>query len=138
MNPRIQNNFYVEPFKNVRMKQMNYNGFCMEEFPQYKAFNNGLENLTSVELISLIIGTGTKKNVEQARQLFNVMKESLRNIAKARVEVLLSLYLYSILFLTSTSIFYDCGCRLSIIWLFTVQRYGGSVRYQTPGDALFC
>jgi hypothetical protein len=30
MNPRIQNNFYVEPFKNVRMKQMNYNGFCME------------------------------------------------------------------------------------------------------------
>ena len=86
MNPRIQNNFYVEPFKNVRMKQMNYNGFCMEEFPQYKAFNNGLENLTSVELISLIIGTGTKKNVEQARQLFNVMKESLRNIAKARVE----------------------------------------------------
>ena len=42
--------------------------------------------MTSVELISLIIGTGTKKNVEQARQLFNVMKESLRNIAKARVE----------------------------------------------------
>ena len=33
--------------------------------------------------------------------------------------------------------FYCCGCRLSIIWLFTVQRYGGSVRYQTPGDALF-
>ena len=33
--------------------------------------------------------------------------------------------------------FYYCGCRLSIIWLFTVQRYGGSVRYQTPGDALF-
>ncbi|RGS46372.1 hypothetical protein DWX90_10155 [Segatella copri] len=41
------------------------------------------------------------------------------------------------LFLTTTSIFYDCGCRLSIIWLFTMQRYGGSVRYQTPGDALF-
>ena len=33
--------------------------------------------------------------------------------------------------------FYDSGSRLSIIWLFTVQRYGGSVRYQTPGDALF-
>ena len=33
--------------------------------------------------------------------------------------------------------FYDSGCRLSIIWLFTVQRYGGSVRYQTPDDALF-
>ena len=48
------------------------------------------------------------------------------------------LYIYILfLFLTSTSIFYDNGCRLSIIWLFTVQRYGGSVRYQTPGDALF-
>ena len=33
--------------------------------------------------------------------------------------------------------FYDSGCRLSIIWLFMVQRYGGSVRYQTPGNALF-
>ena len=33
--------------------------------------------------------------------------------------------------------FYDSGCRLSIIWLFTVQRYGSSVRYQTSGDALF-
>lgn len=48
------------------------------------------------------------------------------------------LYIYILfLFLTSTSIFYDSGCRLSIIWLFTVQRYGSSVRYQTPGDALF-
>ena len=48
------------------------------------------------------------------------------------------LYIYILfLFLTSTSIFYNSGCRLSIIWLFTVQRYGGSVRYQTPGDALF-
>ena len=40
------------------------------------------------------------------------------------------LYIYILfLFLTSTSIFYDSGCRLSIIWLFTMQRYGGSVRY---------
>ena len=47
------------------------------------------------------------------------------------------LYIYILfLFLTSTSIFYDSGCRLSIIWLFTMQRYGGSVRYQTPGYAL--
>ena len=36
------------------------------------------------------------------------------------------LYIYILfLFLTSTSIFFDSGCRLSIIWLFTVQRYGG-------------
>ena len=48
------------------------------------------------------------------------------------------LYIYILfLFLTSTSIFFDSGSRLSIIWLFKVQRYGGSVRYQTPGDALF-
>ena len=48
------------------------------------------------------------------------------------------LYIYILfLLLTSTSIFYGSGCRLSIIWLFTMQRYGGSVRYQTPGDALF-
>ena len=46
--------------------------------------------------------------------------------------------IFYFLFLTSSSIFYDSGCRLSMIWLFTVQRYGGSVRYQTPGDALFC
>lgn len=66
--------------------RQNFSGFCMEEHPQYKAYNNGLENLTTVELISLIIGTGTQKNVEQARQIFNVMEERLRNIAKARVE----------------------------------------------------
>ena len=66
--------------------RQNFSGFCMEEFPQYKAYNNGLGNLTTVELISLVIGTGTQKNVEQARQIYNVMEESLRNIAKARVE----------------------------------------------------
>lgn len=66
--------------------RQNFSGFCMEKFPQYKAYNNGLGNLTTVELISLVIGTGTQKNVEQARQIFNVMEESLRNIAKARVE----------------------------------------------------
>lgn len=66
--------------------RQNFSGFCMEEFPQYKAYNNGLGNLTIVELISLVIGTGTQKNVEQVRQIFNVMEESLRNIAKARVE----------------------------------------------------
>ena len=53
--------------------RQNFSGFCMEEHPQYKAYNNGVDNLTTVELISLIIGTGTQRNVEQARQLFNVM-----------------------------------------------------------------
>ena len=49
------------------------------------------------------------------------------------------LYIYILfLFLTSTSIFLYQGLpSLSIIQLFTMQRYGGSVRYQTPGKALF-
>lgn len=63
-----------------------YTCFCAEEKPQYKAYNNGYEALTVVELISMIIGTGTKRNVEQARQIYNMMEGKLRNIAKARVE----------------------------------------------------
>ncbi len=64
----------------------NYTCFCAEERPQYKAYNKGYESLTTVELISMIIGAGTQRNVEQARQLYKVMAESLHNIAKARVE----------------------------------------------------
>ena len=67
--------------------RQNFSGFCMEEHPQYKAYNNGLDNLTTIELISLIIGTGTQRKVEQARQLYNVMGENIHNIAKARVQV---------------------------------------------------
>ena len=51
----------------------NFSDFCMEEHPQVRAYNNGFESLTVVELISMIIGTGTKRNVEQARQIYNVM-----------------------------------------------------------------
>lgn len=66
----------------------NFSDFCMEEHPQVRAYNNGFESLTVVELISMIIGTGTKRNVEQARQIYNVMGQSLRNIVKARPEEL--------------------------------------------------
>ena len=66
----------------------NFSDFCMEEHPQVRAYNNGFESLTVVELISMIIGTGTKRNVEQARQIYNVMGQSLRNITKARPEEL--------------------------------------------------
>ena len=68
MNQEIQNNFIVEPFKANLIMGKNFSDFCMEEHPQYKAYNNGYESLTVVELISMIIGTGTKRNVEQARQ----------------------------------------------------------------------
>ena len=68
------------------MKQLNFSGFCSEEFPQRKALDRGIENLTTVELISLIIGAGTEKSVEQARQIFTAMNERVSEIAKSRVE----------------------------------------------------
>lgn len=68
------------------MEQMTFSGFCAEEFPQRKAFDKGIESLTTVELISLIIGTGTEKNVEQARQIYSMMNERVTDIAKSRVE----------------------------------------------------
>ncbi len=60
----------------------------MEERPQFKAYNNGYETLTNVELISLVLnrGAGTRESLEQARQIYNVMDGSLKNIKKARVE----------------------------------------------------
>lgn len=66
--------------------EQNFSGFCMEEHPQYKAYNNGFESLTVVELISMIIGTGTKRNVEQARQIYNVMEQSLHKLGRSRQE----------------------------------------------------
>lgn len=68
------------------MKQLNFSGFCSEEFPQRKALDRGIENLTTVELISLIIGAGTEKSVEQARQIYAVMNERVSEIAKSKVE----------------------------------------------------
>lgn len=65
------------------MKQLNFSGFCSEEFPQRKALDRGIENLTTVELISLIIGAGTEKSVEQARQIYAVMNERVSEIAKS-------------------------------------------------------
>lgn len=53
------------------------------------------------------------------------------------ISEMLLISIISFQFLASTSIFYERGCRLSIILLFTLQRYVGSVRYQTPGHALF-
>lgn len=66
--------------------EQNFSDFCMEERPQYKAYNNGYECLTNVELISMIIGTGTKRNMEQARQIYNIMEQSLHKLGKSRQE----------------------------------------------------
>lgn len=75
-----------ESIRNNTMKQLNFSGFCSEEFPQRKALDRGIENLTTVELISLIIGAGTEKSVEQARQIYAVMNERVSEIVKSRVE----------------------------------------------------
>lgn len=75
-----------ESISNNTMKQLNFSGFCSEEFPQRKALDRGIENLTTVELISLIIGAGTEKSVDQARQIYAVMNERVSEIAKSRVE----------------------------------------------------
>ena len=40
--------------------RQNFSGFCMEEFPQYKAYKNGLGSLATVELSSLVIGSDTQ------------------------------------------------------------------------------
>ena len=58
------------------MIRQNYNDLCMEERPQYRAYNYGMDTLSNVELLSLVMnrGAGTK--------------ESLRNIKRARIEEL--------------------------------------------------
>lgn len=72
-----------ESIRDNAMELTEREGFCAEEFPQRKALDKGIENLTTVELISLIIGTGTEKNVEQARRIYNAMNERVSNIAKS-------------------------------------------------------
>lgn len=59
-----------------------YNDLLMEEKPEYKALNNGLDNLTNVELISLVInrGAGTRESMEQARQIMNITDGSIRQL----------------------------------------------------------
>ena len=98
MCQNIKNDFGIEcgcrfgPEANsLYTQQTNFKGFCAEEFPQRKALDRGIENLTTIELISLIIGTGTEKNVEQARRIYNAMNERVSNIAKSSIEDLQSI-----------------------------------------------
>ena len=72
------------------MTRQNYNDLCMEERPQYRAYNYGMDTLSNVELLSLVMnrGAGTKESLQQARQIYNIMGESLRNIKRARIEEL--------------------------------------------------
>lgn len=77
-----------ESIRDNAMELTEREGFCAEEFPQRKALDKGIENLTTVELISLIIGAGTEKSVEQARQVYTAMNEQVSGIAKSSVDEL--------------------------------------------------
>ena len=59
------------------MIRQNYNDLCMEERPQYRAYNYGMDTLSNVELLSLVMnrGAGTKESLQQARQIYNIMDE---------------------------------------------------------------
>lgn len=64
-----------------------YNEFLMEETPIYKAVNDGVNSLTNVELISLLIGkASTRSSVEQARKILAISDGSLNNLATKRIE----------------------------------------------------
>lgn len=73
---------------NFKTTMENFNDLLKEEKPEYKFYNNGFEALNNVELISLVInnGSGTKKSLEQARQIMNICDGSLKTIFQKRIE----------------------------------------------------
>ena len=68
-----------------------YNAMVREELAEYKVMNDGIENLTSVELIALVLGSGktTEDNMRMARQLMNVADDmfSLREMRPDEMQV---------------------------------------------------
>lgn len=72
------------------MNNYRFNELLKEEMPMYKAVNNGMETLTNVELLSLVIGRGTDQNhsITQARKLLAISDGRLRNLAEKRLEEL--------------------------------------------------
>jgi len=70
------------------MKTNNFCDLLMEERPDYKLLNNGVESMTNVDLISLIIGKSDTDSMRQARQLLNICDGNLKELAKKRTEEL--------------------------------------------------
>ena len=71
------------------MKTTNkFSDLLMEERPDYKLLNNGVESMTNVELISLIIGKSDTDSMRQARQLLNICNGNLKELATKRTEEL--------------------------------------------------
>lgn len=61
-----------------------YNTMLADERPEYKAANYGFDNLSNTELLAMVInrGAGTTESMRQARQLMNMVDNSLSKLAK--------------------------------------------------------
>lgn len=70
------------------MRTNNYCDLLMEERPDYKLLNKGMETMTNVDLISLIIGKSDVNSMRQARQLLNICNGNLKELTNKRTEEL--------------------------------------------------
>ena len=61
-----------------------YNTILSDERPEYKAANYGFDSLSNTELLSMVInrGAGSTESMSQARQLMNMVDNSLASLAK--------------------------------------------------------
>ena len=67
---------------------INFNDLVMEERPDYKMANNGVEGMTNVDLLSLILGKSDVKTMNQARQIMNICNSNLKELMNKRLEEL--------------------------------------------------
>lgn len=65
-----------------------HNDLCKEDRPEYKGANFGVNTLTNVELLSLVLnrGAGTYDSVHQATQLMNISNENLHELSLKRLD----------------------------------------------------
>lgn len=70
--------------KNSIKTMRSYNTMLADERPEYKAMNYGFDNLSNTELLSMVInrGAGTAESMRQARQLMNMVDNSLSKLAR--------------------------------------------------------
>lgn len=70
--------------KNSIKTMRSYNTMLADERPEYKAMNYGFDNLSNTELLSMVInrGAGTAESMRQARQLMNMVDNSLTKLSR--------------------------------------------------------
>lgn len=59
-----------------------------EEMPAYKVANMGVENMTNVELLSLLIGGTAEKAMDTARNLLAMCDGKLANMARLQPKMM--------------------------------------------------